>query len=140
MRRLHLTFSFGQMMKTISIILLMVILPCFVLAQQKEKAIFSNPFNQIEINNNFIMARLPDSGIRWIIKRDSKKEVSTYGQVLQLKDGDVIILLEKHTRYNIQAEIREGLGFLHYTCIIDARFSGEDIKSASGTIEVKKRD
>jgi hypothetical protein len=85
------------------VLILMLIIPCLGLAGEKTDNDLFNPFAQIEMKDNIIMARLPDSGIKWYLKRGSNEEVTNYGQVIHLKNSDEIILIEKHTKYTIRA-------------------------------------
>ncbi len=128
---------FRSVLKMKIILILMILIPCSGSAVEKTEDDLLNPFAKIELKENTIVARLPDSGIRWLLKRGTQKEVTNYGQVIYLKNSDEIILVDKHTTYTIRAEIRGGRGFVHFTCMNDARSFGEGTTSTSGTIEVK---
>jgi hypothetical protein len=128
---------FGHKMKRIGIVL-MLIMPCIAFSEHKAQLTPTTPFKRLEMTNNTILAHMPDSGNRWILKNGTNREGTTYSQVLCLKNGDEIELIERHTQFTFRTEITNGCGFLHYKWIFDARSFGDDITTTRGTLKVGK--
>ena len=113
-------------------------MPCLAFSEHKAQQTPTSPFKRLEVTNNTVLAHMPDSGNRWIFKNGTNSEVTTYDQVLSLKNGDVVELIERHTQFTFRAEITNGCGFLHYKWTFDARSFGDDVITTNGTFETGK--
>lgn len=116
----------------------MLIVPCLAFSGHKAQHTTTSPFKRLEISANRILAHMPDSGNRWIFKNGTNSEVTTYGQILSLNNGDEVKLIERHTQFTFRAEITNGCGFLHYQRTFDARSFGDDVTTTNGTFETGK--
>jgi len=121
------------------IIILMFLFPSLLFSEKKAVNTTPRPFRKVEITNGTILAYMPDSGIRWHLKTGTNDQITTYGQVIQLRDGDKIRLKEKHNKYVIQASITNGSASLYYTRTFDARSFGKGITTTNGIIKLNKK-
>jgi hypothetical protein len=97
-----------------------------------------SPFESVTTTGGSFRIVLPASGARWQIARNSEgSHLSSYGESIVIRSGDVITLVEKHIRHVVSSVSSPTGTILQCLTTTDMRSAGGKLTERKTILEAK---